>query len=105
MHISSFRTRQVLRVLLFGALCIAASFAIGIQSAGEVQPISLIEAGSPGHVGDVDGNGIVDVQDAIQILEVVQGYRSATPDQLLSDPNGDGALDLDDALRILRTLP
>lgn len=95
----------MLQALLFGALCMAASFAIGIQSAGEVQPISLIEAGSPSRVGDVDGNGIVDVQDAIQILEVVQGYRSATPDQLLADPNGDGALDLDDALRILRTLP
>ena len=105
MHISSFRTRQLLRVLLFGALCIAASFAIGIQSAGEVQPISLIEAGSPSRVGDVDGNGSVDVQDAIAVLEMVQGYQTATPDQLLSDPNGDGALTIDDALRILRTLP
>lgn len=97
--------RQMLQALFFGALCVAASFAIGIQSAGEVQPISLIEAGSPNRTGDVDGNGSVDVQDAIQILEMVQGYRSPTSDQLMADPNGDGALTLDDALRILRTLP
>lgn len=99
------RPRQVLRALLFGGLCLAASFAIGIQTAGEVQPIALIEAGSPVSAGDMDGNGIVTVQDAIAILEIVRGYRTATPEQLLSDPNGDGVLTMDDALRILRTLP
>ncbi|MDD5751744.1 MAG: dockerin type I repeat-containing protein [Candidatus Peribacteraceae bacterium] len=105
MHFFIYRPRQLLRALLFGGLCLAASFAVGIQTAGEVQPIALIEAGSPVSTGDMDGNGIVTGQDAIVILEIVRGYRTATPEQLLSDPNGDGALTSDDALRILRTAP
>lgn len=104
MHIPS-RSRQFLRVLLFSGICVAASFLIGIQSAGEVQPIALIEAGSVSQVGDITGDGSVDVQDVIHILEIVQGYRQATPDDLRADPNGDGMLTIDDALRILRTLP
>ena len=106
MHIPFFtRPRQVLRALLFGSLCLATSFAVGIQTAGEVQPIALIEAGSPVSAGDMDGNGMVTVQDAIAILEIARGYAVPTPEQLLSDPNGDGALTVDDALRILRALP
>jgi len=104
MHIPS-RSRQYLRALLFGAICVAAALVIGIQSAGDVKPIALIEAGSENRVGDLTGDGVVDVQDAIQILEVVQGYKAPTPEQLLADPNEDGQLTVDDALRILRTLP
>jgi len=104
MHIT-YHSRQFLRVLLFSGICVAASFLIGIQSAGEVQPIALIEAGSVNQSGDLTGDGSVDVQDVIAILEVVQGYVQATPDQLRADPNGDGSLTVDDALRILRTLP
>lgn len=104
MHIT-YRSRQFLRALLFSGICVAASFLIGIQSAGEVQPIALIEAGSVSRVGDLTGDGSTDVQDVIAILEVVQGYAQATPDQLRADPNGDGVLTIDDALRILRNLP
>ena len=105
MHILHFtQSRQFLRVLLLGGLCTAASFIIGIQSAGEVHPVSLIEAGAPTRVGDVNGDGVVDVQDAIFVLEVVQGYRVPAPEQLLADPDGNGKLTVDDALRILRTL-
>jgi hypothetical protein len=104
MHIS-YRSRQFLRALLFGGICVAASFLIGIQSAGDVQPITLIEAGSESRVGDLTNDGTVDVQDAITILEMVQGYQIPTPDQLRADPNGDGQLTIDDALHILRTLP
>ena len=104
MHIPP-RSRQFLRVLLFGGTIVAASFVIGIQSAGDVKPIALIEAGSESRVGDMNGDGIVDVQDAIVILEVVQGYRTPTSEMLFADPNGDGQLTIDDALHILRTLP
>ena len=106
MHILSFqRSRQFLRALLLGGICIAASLIIGIQSAGEVHPVSLIEAGAPTHIGDMDGDGIASMQDAIIILEIVQGYRTAAPEQLLADPDGDGTLTVNDALRVLRTLP
>ena len=52
----------------------------------------------------MDGDGSVGLQDAIVILEIVQGYAKATPDQLRADPNRDGQLTIDDALRILATL-
>ncbi|ALM09741.1 MAG TPA: hypothetical protein DEB30_00940 [Candidatus Peribacter riflensis] len=103
MHIS-FRSRQFLRALLFSGICVAASFLIGIQSAGEVQPIALIEAGSVSRTGDLTGDGRVDVQDVISLLEVVQGYEQATTEALRMDPNGDGMLTVDDALRLLRTM-
>ena len=91
-------------MLSIGLACMVSSFAVGIQTAGDVQPITLIEAGSTNLVGDIDGNGIVDKQDAIRILEVAQGYSSATPQELLADPNRDGELTVSDALHILSTL-
>lgn len=96
--------RRNLQALLIGASCIASSFAIGIQTAGEVHPISLIEAGSSTQRGDIDGSGEIDEQDVIMLLEIAQGYAEATPQQLLADPNGDGQLTVDDALRLLNTL-
>ena len=67
-------------MLSLGTLCIIGSFVLGIQTAGEVQPVTLIEAGSIEQAGDVDGSGSVDIEDAIFILEVTQGYRFAEPD-------------------------
>lgn len=96
--------RRNLRLLAIGAASIASSFAIGINTAGDVQPVSLIEAGGPSSAGDVDGSGTVDLRDVILILEVSQGYVTATTDQLEADPNSDGALTVDDAIRILSTL-
>lgn len=96
--------RRNLRLLAIGAACIVSSFVIGIKTAGDVQPVSLIEAGGPAVAGDVDGSGSVDLRDVILILEVSQGYVDATSDQLEADPNGDGALTVDDALRLLSTL-
>jgi len=103
-HNRSIFSRQNLHILSLGTLAIVASFSLGIQSAGEVQPISLIEAGSIQLSGDVDGSGEMTVRDAIVILEIARGYVQATPEQLRADPNGDGTLTVDDAIRILREL-
>lgn len=104
MHIKyPHRFRKNARLMALSVLCLATSFAVGIQTAGEVQPVSLIEAGSIEQAGDVDGSGIVDIQDVISILEISQGYAVATPQQLKLDPNGDGQLTVDDALRLLST--
>ena len=103
-NILSLFSRRNRRVLALGVACIVSSFAIGIQSVGEIQPVTLIEAGSVQQAGDMDGNGSIDIQDAISVLEIAQGYKEATPDQLRADPNGDGQLTVDDALRILATL-
>ena len=91
-------------MLAIRAACIVSSFAIGIHTAGDVTPVSLIEAGGIPSLGDMDGNGVVDISDAITILEIAQGYREATVDQRKADPNGDGALTADDAIRVLSTL-
>lgn len=98
---STIFAKKNLQVLSLGAMAIIGSFSLGIQTAGDIQPISLIEAGSVQTRGDIDGNGVVDIQDVIVILEIANGYAEATPDQLRADPNGDGRLTVDDAIRIL----
>lgn len=57
-----------------------------------------------GERGDVNGDGSVNEHDVIVILEVAQGYRTATPDELAADPNANGVLAIDDAIRVLRTM-
>jgi len=97
-------SRKNVHALALGVVCIVSSFAIGIQSVGDVQPVTLIEAGSIQQAGDVDGSGEVDLQDVIAILEISQGYNKAAPAQLMADPNRDGRLTVDDALRVLTML-
>ncbi len=91
-------------MLAVGAACIVSSFIIGIRTAGDMRPVSLIEAGGIPRSGDIDGSGMVDIRDAILILEIAQGYREPSADQLRADPNDDGILSVDDAIRILSTL-
>ena len=87
-----------------GTATVVSAFLIGIETAGDVHPIALMEAGNGEIHGDINGNGTLDLGDAIAILEIVQGYRDPTPQELRADPNGDGLLTVDDALRILATL-
>jgi hypothetical protein len=100
--LSGFR-RNVRTVVLAGT-CIVSAFAVGIESAGEVQPISLIEAGSTETAGDVTGDGRVDLQDVTLILEIAQGYVDNEERFLKADPNRDGQITVDDALRLLATI-
>ena len=102
--ISSIVSRRNLQLLSLSTLCVVASFALGIQTAGEVQPVTLIEAGSISKAGDVNGSGELDLDDVVIILEIAQDYRAATPEQLQADPNKDGQLTVDDALDILMQL-
>jgi len=95
---------QRTKILLLGSAMVLSAFFVGIQTAGDVRPISLIEAGVVVS-SDMDGDGIVDARDALVILEVVSGYRDVTPEMLRSDPNRDGILTIDDAIRILATAP
>lgn len=115
MHINlpSISFEKTVRILSVGALCLLGSFILGIETAGEVHPFEASKAVSPDEEaaesagqepGDIDGNGQVDIKDAIAILEIVQGYEEASPLQLDADPNGDSRLTTEDALRILRTI-
>ena len=50
-------------------------------------------------VGDADGNGKVDANDALLIMQYDAGWEVSKPD---ADVNGDGAVDTKDAVRILQ---
>ncbi len=91
-------------VLPLTLLAVVASFAIGLQTAGDVRTIQLSSATDNIHAGDMNADGSVDINDVTIILEVSQGYRTASVAELEADPNGNGELTVDDALRVLRTL-
>jgi len=93
-----------MHVLVLGVLSVISSFTLGIRTAGDVETVSRSEAGGINITGDMNGDSVVDVRDAIALLEVAQGYEEASAEQLLSDPNGDGALTVEDAIRILHDI-
>jgi hypothetical protein len=101
------RLKLSIPVMTLGTLAIAASFSLGIKTASDVETVAPMHASGieTRITGDINDDGRVDVRDAIAVLEVVRGYRTATPDELLADPNGDGKLTIDDAMRILSDLP
>lgn len=90
---------------------IALSFAIGIQTAGELHLHDATKAApltaklTSELKGDFDGNGVLSTEDAIGVLEVSEKMTTASRDQIqLGDVNGDGKLTTQDALSILRSL-
>ena len=105
MHISyPHHVRRNAKLLGLSLFCLVSSFAVGIQTAGDVHPFTIIEAGGLLQPGDVDENGTVDIHDAIRILEFSQGYEIPSSEALRADPNGDGQFTVDDAIRILSRL-
>lgn len=53
--------------------------------------------------GDVDGNGVVEITDALMTLRYAMGIETLTDEQLaVADVNGDGTVDAADALVIMR---
>ncbi|MBI3331734.1 hypothetical protein HYZ99_02125 [Candidatus Peregrinibacteria bacterium] len=113
-HIHSLFTSRLARLAGFALVCVMGSFVVGVQTAGDIHPFAAIQAdeitesglalSEIAQSGDIDGSGELDLQDAIAILEIVQGYDMPTLLQLKADPNGDNRLTVEDALRILRTL-
>ena len=98
------RSPKTLTILTLGVLSIVTSFGLGIQTAGDVRTIEQSSATDETMHGDMNGDGVLSTADAIVILEIVQGYRTATTAEKLADPNGDARLTVDDALRILHTI-
>ena len=99
--IRSIVSRKIAGTISLALACIASSFALGMQSAGNVQPIALIEAGSSQLKGDINGDGVIDLSDVVLILEISQGYVEATVDQIKADPNEDGSLTVNDAISVI----
>ena len=98
------RVMQRCSVFALGIGAVVGSFSIGMHTAGNVQPFTIIEAGSASVSGDMNGDGSLTVEDARLILEIAQSYRKPSPAQLNADPNGDGQLTVDDAVRLLLIL-
>lgn len=90
-------------MVILGVLSITGSFAMGVQTAGDMKAIAPLQANEE-IKGDMNDNGRVDQEDIAMILEVVKGTRHPTPTMLHRDPNGDGQLTIDDAMHLLRDL-
>ena len=53
--------------------------------------------------GDLDGNGEIEIDDALQVLRIALGLINSTGDQqAIADVNGDGIVNIEDALYVLR---
>ena len=98
------RTRALLGLVPLAIVAATAAFALGTKTAGTLRTVEESSATDDTPRGDVNADGTVDGSDAILILEISQGYRDATADELGADPNGNGALTVDDAIRVLRSL-
>ena len=56
-------------------------------------------------LGDISGNGKIDLYDAIEIAKAIMGLRTFTDEEMIiADFNMDGTVDLYDAIEIARAL-
>lgn len=93
------------QILVIALLCMSASFGIGVKTTGDVQTVDHLQAEETVRLtGDMNADAVVDLADAIVVLEIVRGEESASPEQLLVEPTGDKAVTIEDALRILRDI-
>ena len=78
-------------------------FSIFIQAANIQLYRKLTREAQPPMAGDVDGNGIVNANDALMIMRYSLGLIQLTDAQLaVSDVNGDGEVNANDALFLMR---
>ena len=65
--------------------------------------IAKFTASTPGGIGDVDGDGVVRVSDAVLIMRYALGLIEFTPEQILcGDVDGDGFVKVADAVMVIR---
>ena len=58
---------------------------------------------SAGALGDVDGDGVITLKDALLALRAVAQLGTLTDEQKIrADVNGNGAVDIGDVLRIMQ---
>lgn len=100
-----------LGTIALGVLSIIASFGLGIRSAGEIRTLEHSEAAvEKASVlehprGDVNRNGLLEVQDAIRMEEIILGLSAGTRNEILDgDMNGDFKLTGQDLLALLHAI-
>ncbi|NOS68226.1 MAG: hypothetical protein HOO67_07790 [Candidatus Peribacteraceae bacterium] len=102
----------LLRSVALGTFCAFGAFAVGIETAGNVDPVSHSQAalqdivGAFGPVqGDANGNGALDAADAYIVFQAAEGLSNPSADQTRrGDTDGDGLLTEHDLNRILHLL-
>ncbi|MFA6259236.1 MAG: hypothetical protein WCX29_01340 [Candidatus Peribacteraceae bacterium] len=97
----AFRTlKRHIHIVALGTVSMVTAFTLGMHTTASVHPVELIEAGGT-RSGDMDGDGALALNDVRIVLEILNGYREATPEQRAADIDDDGVLTIDDALRML----
>lgn len=113
MHTHPLFSKRTLSLLGMSTASIALSFFLGVQSAGDLQPFSSSEALEPDasvidaihDAGDVDGNGVLEIRDAILIFEFASDLSSPTASEFAAaDLSGDLRVTNEDGLRLLHML-
>lgn len=98
-----------MRLVSLATLCVAGAFVTGVRSAGEVHPFDATQAQQANLLqqhsdGDVDGNGVTDIDDALALLDIIRGGAEQTAQALHGDMDGNGSLTLDDLQELLTRL-
>ena len=73
----------------------------GVDDAAYVDDVAY-SGYQPSVLGDVDGDGSVNSNDALMVLRYALGLIPTLPDMAAADVNGDGQIDANDALLIVR---
>ena len=95
---------SIVSMTILAVLCVTGSFAVGIETAGDMKAVAPLQANDEVIPGDMNGNGSIDGEDVTIILEIAKGQRAPTVEQLQADPSGDRFLTVEDAMQLLRTL-
>lgn len=104
-HKYSFYSRKSLRTICIVVASMSLAFLLGIETSGDIEPVvGSLRAGSVAVEGDFNGNGLLDANDARIALEIAQGFRSPTTQELAADPDHDFHITVEDAMAILEKL-
>lgn len=96
--------RKSLRTIGIVVGSMTAAFIVGVETAGDVQPVLVTRASDTVVLGDFSGNGTLGVEDAKIAIEIAEGNRTPTPEELAADPNRDFHITMEDAKTILDEL-
>ncbi len=80
-----------------GKIIVTATGVVNASQSVEVKQNKVVR-------GDVDGNGVIDLRDAILVLKVLTGTASADNISVFADVNGDGKIGIEDLIYILRAV-
>ncbi len=82
----------------------ALAFVLGVETAGDVQPLVEYTRAGGRVSGDMNGDGMVGVADARIALDIALGYRAATAAELEADVNNDLQITVQDVAAILEAV-